>query len=273
MTTVLEARSDWPWIAGRNELVRLVAGHDHEKLSFLREVAGSYAGIDVFADMQEGKGLSWAELLDATHRALETTGREIKNARTVEEVEAARLRHEIYERLRSENAETLLSVAHNLLKRHPTDGGWLVGYGRSTVGGEMEIISPTAWEAGTPDWDNWRLTVADGSTFFGVRLLYLEEADAEIWEEVVVGLDGGHINSSSNRAPRPVVPEYKLDAWYKKRVENWPPDKPSPNRDDDLEAAREEFGDRVIMAQIKAVRRENAPPQWTAKGRRKSGQN
>lgn len=176
-------RDRWPWIAGRNELIRLIAARHHDVISVLREIPAALAGIDVLTD--RGKGPSWSELLDAGFRALETVGREVATARSHEQVEAARLRHETYQRQFEEMVGTLLSIAHRYLMVHPKDGAFLVGYGRSSVGAPLDAIPPEDWEVGTPDWNAWRLALPEGMAFHGVRLACLDDADDAVLRAIL----------------------------------------------------------------------------------------
>ncbi len=51
----------------------------------------------------------------------------------------------------------------------------------------------------------------------------------------------------------------KVTTWYKERVAQWEPGPHIPNREDDLVAARAEFGDTVSRAFMRELRRKYAP--------------
>lgn len=256
-----------PWIAGRNELVRLVAARHDDDAGVIGELGemAALGGVNVF-DGRESNTPSWGELLDASFRALETVGREIAAAQTADEVAAADLRREAYERQLAESISALLRVAHKALTRRPMDGGWLVGYGRKRTGGALELIAPTAWEAGQPDWEQWRLEIYGKTAFHGIRLLMLDDVDAETMKAIVDDLDGKADNRRA-RAPGRFSPR-EVEEWYRQRVENWPPDSPPPSREDDEAAAREALGTGVTREAVRRARRLLAPQSWRTQGRR-----
>lgn len=60
-----------------------------------------------------------------------------------------------------------------------------------------------------------------------------------------------------------------LRAWYERRVAAHEATGSMPSRDEDVEAARQEFGPRVPREAIRSLRRDLAPAAWTRFGRRK----
>lgn len=58
-------------------------------------------------------------------------------------------------------------------------------------------------------------------------------------------------------------------SWYEKRVKLFTKEGEVSSRDEDLEAAKQEFGSEIPRDIIRSLRRELAPPEWTRLGRRK----
>lgn len=252
----------WPWIAGRHELVRLVAVHHHERpLPPDLMVATGAVYVREIDDTP-----SWLDTLNDVFRALETVGREIRQAQTREAVEAARLRYETYERALQDIENGLLNVASGFLARRPDNGSWLVAYGRRQIGGPVEAIPPDAWEAGTPDWQAWRLALPDGTSYFGIRLLDLRSVDPEIRATVLSDLASP--SPVERGAPSKRFSKASVREWYQARVENWPPDLTPPSREDD-ERDGNEAG--FVRDAVRDARRNYAPSHWQQAGRRKSG--
>lgn len=255
-------REGWPWISGRHELIRLVAARHHDALR-ADDLIAALAGI-----RSEKAPPSWAEILDASDRALEATGREIAAATNRDAVDAARLRMSAYSDAREEAIAALLRVAHCFLQRTPPDSR-LIGYGRPEVGASRKVIRPEEWEAGKPDWENWRLVVAGGTTYHGVRLLHLDEAPEQVIEAVLADLRSGAAQASVRRPGR-FSPE-ALSAWYGRRVKGWPDGKAWPSRDDDIRDAKAVLGDHVPSDAVERVRAKLAPEYWKKPGRPKGG--
>lgn len=66
------------------------------------------------------------------------------------------------------------------------------------------------------------------------------------------------------------APTAALRKWYQARVQGWPADRKSPSEAQDWEDAKMAFPERkVTRDSIRLLRRELAPPAWTAHGRRK----
>jgi len=67
--------------------------------------------------------------------------------------------------------------------------------------------------------------------------------------------------------------EAKVRDWYKSYVEKISAVGKKSSRDDDAEAARSRFGFSVPREFLRALRKEFAPAEWTAKGapKRKEG--
>jgi hypothetical protein len=63
----------------------------------------------------------------------------------------------------------------------------------------------------------------------------------------------------------------ELRRWYPTWVLSNVEQGRAPSRDDDLEAARRNFGDKVHRATLRELRAKLAPAEWIQKGRRKQG--
>lgn len=255
-------RAEWPWIAGRNELVRIVAARHHDAISDLDEMA-AIVGVNIHA----GAGPTWHELLGDSLRILESVGREIAAARTRDEVEAARLRHDVYERHIGEMTEAILGIAHRMLMKHPSARGCFVGYGRRAVGSPIEVIPPTAWEAGTPDWRTWVLTLPDGRTFHGIRLVYLDEVDSSVRNAIIMDLEACEANTARCRKAGRAASDPSL----RDRAETWEEEIQQRKAGTTMEAAaniiahREGLDPATVLREARKVR-SNRPKRGNVPG-------
>jgi hypothetical protein len=68
--------------------------------------------------------------------------------------------------------------------------------------------------------------------------------------------------------PRPRVQESELKDWYREHINKHLDCGTTTNGDDDWEAAKNKFGDRVRQAQIRKLRQKDAPAAWRKQGRR-----
>jgi hypothetical protein len=72
------------------------------------------------------------------------------------------------------------------------------------------------------------------------------------------------------RPDKPPVSEAHLHAWYIKRVDTWPKDHRHPSSEEDEIAATTHFVGKVVTRkQVRSMRSQHAPAEWTKHGRRK----
>lgn len=83
-----------------------------------------------------------------------------------------------------------------------------------------------------------------------------------IWPDELAEADEARATSPRKKT----FSEAAVREWYKKRVSEWKADSLIPSREDDLVAARNEFGDAVSRGFMRELRRKYAPPGQ--KGRR-----
>jgi hypothetical protein len=74
--------------------------------------------------------------------------------------------------------------------------------------------------------------------------------------------------AATTRLTTRFVKRPEIGKWYRDRVENWPDGEEAPSADDDFHAARAVFRN-VPRQEVRDVRRELAPKEWQARGRRK----
>lgn len=184
----------------------------------------------------------------------------------------------------------LLRLVHQALQHDPRihgaiAGAGMVAYGRHAIGGPLELIRPEIWEAGTPDWPSMSLRLVDGSVIHGIRVIVLSEVDRvaspDVLPAVLADLASADPVAPPESSPNPgrgaAATQIEVNAWYRERVENWPPGSRHPSREEDEVAAKEHFGNRFHRGRTRQARKDYAPQTWKVFGRppvsRKIGQN
>lgn len=135
-------------------------------------------------------GMTWLEIFNVGHKALEKIGAEIASANTEAGAATAALRRStITDGLANAEAEMLRAAQRKLARGialdTPDQITGFVAYGRPVVGGPLKLVPPSHWEAGRIDWDTYRLVVAGEVDWFGLRIIDITLLDDGAMQRVL----------------------------------------------------------------------------------------
>ncbi len=259
-------RISWPWLTGQWQIAKLMATWHHEALADPR-----------VRDLKQFHGKTWLQIFDVGELALKKVGAEIASAKTVDEVESAKLRKHEYEAAFDAAVSAMLKVA----ERKASDG-LLVGYGRQSPKEPAQVIPPSYWPFSQFDWGS-RSLKSDGWLYRDVRFIHVptapEDVRAAIETDLIKarvdplpiwcqGIDGSTQASAGVAGPGKFS-QARLESWYPRWVDECSKNGVRPSIEDDWKAAKAALGAGVTREVVRKIRAKYAPVDWKARGRPK----